>query len=702
MPQYNGVWTLEAAAQAQSNQQWVTDPNFKNTILLLQADNSANTANNSIFLDASVNSIPISRAGNTTQGSFTPFSESVGRWGMYVGSAGYQRWDTNTNYSGTNLTVECWAYATATTSAYTSLVSSNLGTGNYNQYFNLSINNTNQLACNAYGTGNIVATNPSQFPLNQWVHCAFTLTTGGVLSLYQNGILVASASSASIASIATGIQVGGTVQTSGGGYTAYFNGYISNARIVTSLVYSGSSFNVPTSPLTPIANTNLLVCGSNRAVDLSSNGYSIGINTVSATSVTFSPFAPQYQWTAPVIGGSGYFDGSGDNLQSAGSTALSIGTGDFTFECWAYLLSTASDPGIMQISGGLFGTNQPTYSNSIGILIVSGAWTFINNGSYTSSGVTAITRQWTHLAVSRSGTTHRFFINGVQAGSVSDSTNYTTQYFAVGCAYGTNYPSNTYISNIRFVKGTAVYTGAFTPPTAPLSASGAASASAYPSTANVSTTFVSTDTQALLNFTNAGIYDSAMGNVFETSGNAQISNSILKYGSGSMYFDGTTDFLYNNNWLGINANEDFTAEVWIYLTAAQANYRMMLADSNGNNSRYWTLNASGMEAQFGNTLSVSTSSVITYTFAQNTWYHLALVRSNNVVSMYVNGVSQTVTYPNQSTAFLNQGSALYIGKWNGASSTYEYFGYMDDLRITRGVARYYQNFIPPQVALPRQ
>jgi hypothetical protein len=70
---------------------------------------------------------------------------------------------------------------------------------------------------------------------------------------------------------------------------------------------------------------------------------------------------------------------------------------------------------------------------------------------------------------------------------------------------------------------TAFVYSSFTPPTAPLTAV--------------------TNTQLLCNFTNAGILDNAMMNDLETVGNAQISTSVKKYGTGSMYFDGTGDWL---------------------------------------------------------------------------------------------------------------------------------------------------------------
>ena len=76
MPQYNGVWTLEQQAQALTRQQWVTDPNFKNTTLLLQADGTGSGSQNQTFLDGSTNNFFITRNGNTTQGTFSPFSQT--------------------------------------------------------------------------------------------------------------------------------------------------------------------------------------------------------------------------------------------------------------------------------------------------------------------------------------------------------------------------------------------------------------------------------------------------------------------------------------------------------------------------------------------------------------------------------------------------------------------------------------------------
>jgi hypothetical protein len=77
--------------------------------------------------------------------------------------------------------------------------------------------------------------------------------------------------------------------------------------------------------------------------------------------------------------------------------------------------------------------------------------------------------QWYHLAATRSGTSLRFFVNGTQVGStITESSNYPTSTFRIGMDSGSLYPFVGYISNVRVVNGTAVYTSNFTPSTTPL------------------------------------------------------------------------------------------------------------------------------------------------------------------------------------------------------------------------------------------
>ena len=126
MTQYSGVYTLQQQGQALTSGQWATDPYFKNTTLLLHADNVSNSAQNNTFLDSSSNAFAITRNGNTTQGSFTPFSKAAGYWSNYFdGTEDYLSAANNTAFTLTNdFTIEAYV-KTATQSSYDGIVSLN-------------------------------------------------------------------------------------------------------------------------------------------------------------------------------------------------------------------------------------------------------------------------------------------------------------------------------------------------------------------------------------------------------------------------------------------------------------------------------------------------------------------------------------------------------------------------------------------------
>lgn len=646
--------------------------------------------NNNSFQDSSSNQFLITRSGNATQGTFSPFSSSG--WSMFVGGAGYQRWDTNTNYSGTDLTIECWAYATATTTTYTSLISSNLGTGNYYPYFDLGIDGSNLLSCSFYGTSQVVRKNTVSFPLNTWVHCAVVLTSAGEISLYQAGQRVATGSSASIASISTGIQVGGLVQTSGGGYTAYFNGYISNARIVKSAVYSGATLTVPTTPLSVIANTNLLVCGENRAVD-KANAYPIGVNTVSRTAVAFSPFAPTSVYSASVHGGSGYFDGSGDYLEMTYNPAFKFAASqDFCVEFWAYANASLTTNYILsQVStnnwGFIFGAGAVT-SGRMAVYYGNGA---SNSVQYLDDTAAFPLYQWIHVAWCRTSGTMSLFVDGTRRSTVSNTNaiNLTSDRgIRIGAhqdgAASTFWPG--YISSLRSIVGNSPYNATLTTLTIP--------------TAPITTT---ANTSILLNFTDAAIQDATGRNVLETVADAKTSSVQVKYGSGSKYFDGTGDYLTIADNPGLELGTgDFTIEAWVYPTLLSGSNRSIFGHGT-DSSNWWAfyLQPTGVlefaAVSGGSTVvdRISSNSV-----SLNVWTHVAVTRNVSTFKIWINGSeppSYTGSPSTTSSAMTDWSSAFWAGgpRWAGGSS--EFVGYIDDLRVTR-YARYTANFTPPQAA----
>ena len=173
-------------------------------------------------------------------------------------------------------------------------------------------------------------------------------------------------------------------------------------------------------------------------------------------------------------------------------------------------------------------------------------------------------------------------------------------------------------------------------------------------------------------------------------GNAQISTTQSKYGGASIYFDGNGDYLTVTDSVVALGTGQFTIEFWMYAQSTATNEAMM-ACGNPSTSNSWQISG-------GSTLTVSlgTSSVASTTFPSlNTWHHVAVTRdSSNTVRLFLNGTSVGSA---TNTADLTA-SNLKIGA-NRAIS--EYFdGYLDDIRITKGVARYTADFTAPTAELP--
>jgi hypothetical protein len=180
-----------------------------------------------------------------------------------------------------------------------------------------------------------------------------------------------------------------------------------------------------------------------------------------ATSTTGSPTVS--------TSGSGSVYLSSSYFTYNGQSSFAFGTGDFTIEFWFYALSLSSTPVIYD--------SRPTGGNGAYAMIYfdGSAPKFYVNTTDSITGSALSTSTWYHLAVSRSGTVTKMFINGSQVGSsYTDTTNYLNS--SARPSVGTNGASlgsnnlGGYISNLRILKGTALYTSNFTVPTAPLTA----------------------------------------------------------------------------------------------------------------------------------------------------------------------------------------------------------------------------------------
>jgi hypothetical protein len=640
-----------------------TDASFAYVPLLLETT-STNGQQNNTFLDSSTNNFTITRNGTPTQGSITPYWPN-GQWSNYFNGSSNLSVASNAALAmgSGDFTVEFWVYLRATTNDRTlswpvvGNMAINCAPSGYWNYAN-------------YGVGNIL-TSSIITPLNTWTHVAIS-RTGTTTRIFINGVQGAITTVDANNWGQSVLNIGSDIASN------FFNGYMSNLRIVKGVgVYTGA-FTPPTTPLqkTQAGNggtiqaitgtqTSLLTCQSNRFVNNSDISLTLTVANGTPTVQAFQPFSPTASYSAATYAGSGYFNGSTDYLSLADNTALQLSTGDFTIEGWFYI-SGATSTAYNLISKGAASTGW-SLNTTTGARI---------QFSYTASNLTGATTTlvqgtWYHIAVVRSGSSSgnlKIYLNGVQeiasAGAVTDDFNQTSTMY-VSASRTATLPLNGYSSNVRVVKGTAVYTTAFTPPTTPVTAI--------------------TNTSLLLNMANAGIYDAAAQNNVTTVGEVQTSiTPTPKFGvTTSIKFDPATNLDYLNILpvppsLALGTS-NFTIEGWIYfntVAGVQTFFDQRPASTNGAYPVLY-MNGATMIWYVNSAAQITSGSLSTLT-----WYYFAITRSTSVTRMYIDGAQVGSNYSDTNNYLA---SKTLIGVTNDIASGLN--GNLQEFRITRGVAR---------------
>ena len=630
--------------------------NFRDVSVLMHGDGT-NGAQNNTFVDSSTNNFTITRTGNTTQGAFSPYGSN---WSNYFdGSGDYLSLPTNAafNFGTGDFTVECYANLNSIDGL---LVTAADATGGLFFGFQTS-------TLFGYGRSGVawdyVAT--VSVTVKQWHHFAVT-RSGTSIRLFIDGSQVGATQTSSIAYDlgATNLLIGGFVAS------LYATGYISNVRVIKGTAQYTTNFTPSTTPLTAVAGTSLLTCQANRFLDASTNAFTV-TPAGNVNVQRYSPFVPTVEYSTTTNGGSGYFDGTGDYLTTPSSANLTIGTSDFTIEFWAYFsnLSTQMD---------LYDQRANAGEIAPFIYMQTSAIRYSVTGTDRITSSTIYSNTWIHVVVSKVSGTTKMFINGVQSGSsYTDAHTYIVNPVFVGASFTPAIYLSGYISDVRTVIGTGVTS--VTVPTSPLTAI--------------------TNTRLLLGFKNAGIYDNAAMVNYETVGSAQVDTTIKQFGTGSLKFNGTTDSLKTaNNALFDFGTGDFTIEFWLYSAVAwtsQSASAGLLSNKGSDADNAWELfRATGSPyilARFALQNNFYTAS----TPATATWEYWALTRSGSTLRWFKDGVLDAT---GTNSANIQSTNPFYIG-YSGRYNAY-FNGYIDDLRITKGVCLYTATFTPPTAAFP--
>ena len=701
---YTGAFTPPTGSVTQTGGTYSSTTNVNtsipsaNTSLLLNFTDSnyssvSTAAQNTIFVDSSANQFNITKSGNPSQGSFTPYWLDR-YWSVFFsGSSDYLSITPTGPQALTfqhtgDFTYECWVYWNGTVPSdwpmifdtrpsnvgYSNAIACNIHFSTYRLNFYLDSTN--------YYWG------ATAFPSNSWVHVA-VVRSGGVVRIYQNGVVgTDTRANSNTFTSAASLRIGANIANIG-----WWPGYISNFRVHGTALYT-ASFTPSTAPLNPISGTIFLTCQSHRFRDNSVNALTITASNIPRAQPA-TPFLTTSAYSPSTVGGGGYFGGS-DWIQATNSSAFDFSSSStvFTIEAWIYSTSpSVTTRGITGARTNNVAEGWCLYINSgntfyMGSIIVGNAYADRQLSTTVIPGYA-----WTHIALVKDLTGYTGYVNGVAGTKISltGGLDYkSAQGLTVGAlGSGGELPFVGYISNFRIVKNATVYTGAFTPPAlAPLASAGSTSSGSYPSTTNVNTAFSSLNTSLLLSFTNPAVYDATGQSNIATVGDTKTNNTVNQWTPSSVRLDGSGDYLTfpSSPAFGLG-NGDFTIELWVRPVTqgghGSGNNDCLLDFRPAGNGAYGTLylfnNGSGLYWYASSANRITGGPI-----SNNVWSYVAVVRSSGNTRLYINGVQTGLTYAD-SINYLT--SPLWIGQFNDGAGSGFFDGYIQDLRITRGVAR---------------
>ncbi len=370
-----------------------------------------------------------------------------------------------------------------------------------------------------------------------------------------------------------------------------------------------------------------------------------------------------------------YFNGTSDYLSIPDSDDWYFGTEDFTTDFWVNFDSASSTQILWEQAVASFDDYTQVFINSARIYFYAQESPSII-ANY-SALWTPITGTWYHIAIVRNGTSILIFIDGqsqsltiTQAIGTSSLPNVAGP-LTIGGRSVSGVSMDGYLDEFRISKGIARWTTDFTPPTIQ----------------HTSDSY----TKLLLHMDGD---KSESGHTISCEGVPQLNTAITKW-NGSMYFDGSSDYLTIPDDDGFDfGSDDFTIDFWVKQTTGFSGNAYYLDHSFDSDNRVYFYNGDGSNNGLLYRVMVSGSTIVDIDdfdakISDANWHHMAVVRNGTSWIIYKDGIN--VASDTADIIYPDIDGDITLGRYNT-----EYLnGYIDELRVSKGIARWTSDFIPP-------
>jgi hypothetical protein len=373
------------------------------------------------------------------------------------------------------------------------------------------------------------------------------------------------------------------------------------------------------------------------------------------------------------------------------TTSVNLGDGDFTVEFWVYHTTLASSGYALRILQ--LGTGADA-SDGFGFEAISwnnGTWSWGLRQGYSNiaGGAVPVINTWTHVAMTKTAGGLSLFVNGVFGGTIPNGINFATdKTLHVGWSNGTWSENGTvYFDEVRVTKGIALYSGNFT---VPASAFNDHIYDQYWWTnvallmhmegANGSSVFVDNSPyqRAITHPNNTVTHTTSFKKTGNSGGDFSSAGRILQASPSPELIMGTADFTAEANIYPISLP---TGGVVALLgqedgTATAGRWFLGIDTWSGSDTKTLVLYYDGNAVLYGSTI-----------VPINQWNHVAVCRRSGTTRLFLNGI--LVGSTNTVFDFSANIGFRVGGSTSGATTLH---GYMDDVRVTPGIARYTANF----------